>query len=119
MQSYFPFVFVLLLFGCKEATDTKGKGNTETSVNEGMIVDLSHDYSAETVYWVTAKQFRLDTVFAGFTDKGFYYTANNIETAEHGGTHLDAPIHFSAGSPIKLSSSSSSPWGSPEPDGLH
>ena len=59
-----------------------------------VIVDLSHDYSAETIYWVTAKEFQLDTVFKGDTDKGFYYAANNFSTAEHGGTHIDAPIHF-------------------------
>ena len=58
------------------------------------IVDLSHDYSKETIYWVTAKQFDMDTVFAGQTEGGFYYSANNFSTAEHGGTHLDAPIHF-------------------------
>ena len=58
------------------------------------IIDLSHDYSKETIYWVTAKQFDMDTVFAGQTEGGFYYSANNFSTAEHGGTHLDAPIHF-------------------------
>ncbi|WP_053978198.1 cyclase family protein [Mangrovimonas xylaniphaga] len=59
------------------------------------IVDLSHDYSRETVYWVTAKEFEKDTVFMGPTDKGYFYSAFNISTAEHGGTHIDAPIHFS------------------------
>lgn len=58
------------------------------------IIDLSHVYSDETIYWVTAKEFKLDTVFKGQTDKGYYYTANNFSTAEHGGTHIDAPIHF-------------------------
>ena len=58
------------------------------------IVDLSHVFSDETIYWVTAKEFHLDTVFKGETDKGFYYSANNFSTAEHGGTHIDAPIHF-------------------------
>jgi hypothetical protein len=33
-------------------------------------VDLSHVYSDETIYWVTAKEFKLDTVFKGETDKG-------------------------------------------------
>jgi kynurenine formamidase len=60
-------------------------------------VDLTHDFSKETVYWVTAREFELDTVFAGDTDKGYYYTANNFASAEHGGTHIDAPIHFSKG----------------------
>lgn len=58
------------------------------------IVDLTHAFSEETVYWVTAKEFSLDTVFAGDTEKGYYYSAFNFATAEHGGTHIDAPIHF-------------------------
>ena len=58
------------------------------------VVDLSHPYSHETVYWVTASPFRLDTVSMGFTEKGYYYSANDFCTAEHGGTHIDAPIHF-------------------------
>lgn len=61
------------------------------------IIDLSHTFSDETVYWVTAKEFKLDVVAKGDTDKGFFYAANNFETAEHGGTHIDAPIHFAKG----------------------
>ena len=36
----------------------------------------------------------MTTVFHGHTEAGFYYTANNYSGAEHGGTHVDAPIHF-------------------------
>ena len=64
---------------------------------ERQIIDLTHTFSDETVYWVTAKEFHLEEVANGDTDKGFFYAANNFETAEHGGTHLDAPIHFSKG----------------------
>jgi len=63
----------------------------------GRLVDLTHDFSAETVYWPTAEGFELDVVFAGETDKGYHYEANQFKAAEHGGTHLDAPIHFAAG----------------------
>jgi len=28
---------------------------------------------------------------------GYYYASNRLEMAEHGGTHIDAPIHFSEG----------------------
>jgi len=28
---------------------------------------------------------------------GYYYAANNFSAAEHGGTHLDAPVHFAEG----------------------
>ncbi|MDQ3755401.1 MAG: cyclase family protein [Acidobacteriota bacterium] len=63
----------------------------------GTIVDLSHPYDAETVYWPTAEGFKLEKDFAGVTDQGYYYAANSFSTAEHGGTHIDAPIHFANG----------------------
>lgn len=61
---------------------------------EGEIIDLTHAFSEESVYWVTAKEFRLEEVAKGKTQSGYYYSANNFSTAEHGGTHIDAPIHF-------------------------
>jgi kynurenine formamidase len=63
----------------------------------GTIVDLSHPFDADTIYWPTAAGFELSADFEGFTDKGYYYTANSFCTAEHGGTHIDAPIHFAEG----------------------
>lgn len=63
----------------------------------GHWVDLSHDYSADTLYWPTAEGFSKETVFEGHTDGGWYYTAYNFCTAEHGGTHIDAPVHFAEG----------------------
>lgn len=39
----------------------------------------------------------MDTVFEGMTEKGYYYSAYEFKSAEHGGTHIDAPIHFAEG----------------------
>ena len=64
------------------------------SFPEGRWIDLSHEFSSQTLYWPTAETFKHDTVFAGVTDKSFYYQAFNFSAAEHGGTHIDAPIHF-------------------------
>jgi len=63
----------------------------------GELVDLSHSYDAQTIVWPTSEKFRLDTVSDGVTEAGFYYAANNFFSAEHGGTHLDAPVHFAQG----------------------
>ena len=63
----------------------------------GRRVDLTHDFSAETIYWPTAKPFTLEVVSAERTPAGYYYAANNLSGAEHGGTHLDAPVHFAEG----------------------
>jgi kynurenine formamidase len=63
------------------------------------IIDLTHPFSAGTVYWPTAEGFKLNVDAAGITEKGYYYTANSFSAAEHGGTHLDAPVHFARGKP--------------------
>ena len=63
-------------------------------LDSAEIIDLTHAFSEESIYWVTAKEFQLEEVAKGQTDAGFYYSANNFTTAEHGGTHIDAPIHF-------------------------
>lgn len=87
---------MLLLQGCSSKSNTQDKpipAESESSITE-KIIDLTHSFSEETVYWVTAKEFELDIVAQGMTDKGYYYSANNFASAEHGGTHLDAPIHF-------------------------
>jgi kynurenine formamidase len=64
---------------------------------EGTFVDLSHTYDQTTVFWPTAAPFRLEKVADGVTPGGYYYAANNFFTSEHGGTHLDAPVHFAQG----------------------
>ena len=60
----------------------------------GELIDLSHTYDAKTIYWPTADPFRLEKVADGVTPGRYYYAANNFFTSEHGGTHLDAPVHF-------------------------
>lgn len=64
---------------------------------EGGWIDLSHEFSDETIYWPTSEPFRLTTVFAGKTAEGHFYTAYKYCAAEHGGTHVDAPVHFVEG----------------------
>ena len=41
--------------------------------------------------------FKLETDFEGMTDKGYFYSAYRYSAAEHGGTHLDSPVHFAKG----------------------
>ena len=63
----------------------------------GRWIDLSYAYSEETIYWPTEDGFQLDELAYGETDQGYFYSSYKISTAEHGGTHLDAPIHFFRG----------------------
>lgn len=63
----------------------------------GNVIDLSHPFDATTVYWPTAEPFKLEKDFEGMTEKGYYYSAYRYSSAEHGGTHIDAPVHFAKG----------------------
>src|SRR5438128_3966972 len=63
------------------------------------IVDLSHPFDEKTLYWPTAPSgFKLTTLHHGVTPAGFFYAANSFCAPEHGGTHMDAPVHFAEGS---------------------
>lgn len=62
----------------------------------GSWKDLTHPFDAGTIYWPTEKGFLFEAGNNGPTAKGYYYAANRFTAAEHGGTHLDAPRHFSA-----------------------
>jgi kynurenine formamidase len=59
------------------------------------LVDLSHAFGPRTLYWPTSPaKFQLESLASGKTEAGYFYSANSLCTPEHGGTHLDAPIHF-------------------------
>ena len=62
-----------------------------------QLVDLTHPFDASTIYWPTEAGFVLERGFAGQTKGGWYYEAHRFRAPEHGGTHVDAPIHFAAG----------------------
>jgi hypothetical protein len=45
------------------------------------IVDLTYAFDANSVYWPTAEQFKLETDFEGMTDKGYFYSAYRYSAA--------------------------------------
>lgn len=64
----------------------------------GRWVDLTHTFDSGTVYWPTdTVGFQLERLAYGVTDGGWFYASYAFATAEHGGTHLDAPVHFAEG----------------------
>jgi kynurenine formamidase len=93
MKYLLPFI-LLLIFSCNNHQKESSLAN---EVKKGHWVDLTYSFSDETLYWPTAEKFRFDTAFVGETPAGFYYEAYNFCAAEHGGTHLDAPVHFAKG----------------------
>jgi kynurenine formamidase len=93
------FSLVILAAVCSTACTTAPAPTREAAppFPAGAVIDLSHAYGGDTVFWPTADPFKLDVVASGVTPGGFYYAANKFSTSEHGGTHLDAPIHFAEG----------------------
>jgi kynurenine formamidase len=86
---------VLLLAGCT------GEGPDHAAVFDGRAgrwIDLTHAFSESTIYWPTdTAGFQLDTLASGPTPGGWFYASYAFSAAEHGGTHLDAPLHFAEG----------------------
>jgi kynurenine formamidase len=82
----------------ESAGDGPGVDATIASVFDGTggdWIDLTHAFSSETLYWPTdTVGFELEQLAYGFTEGGWFYSSNAFRSAEHGGTHLDAPIHF-------------------------
>ena len=65
-------------------------------VRSARLVDLTHSYNTQTVFWPTSPtKFTLERLAYGPTEGGWFYSAYSFCTPEHGGTHLDAPVHFS------------------------
>ncbi|MGZ5444128.1 MAG: cyclase family protein [Thermoanaerobaculia bacterium] len=62
------------------------------------LVDLTWTFDERTLYWPTSPtSFEMKQLAYGATPGGWFYSSNAICTPEHGGTHLDAPIHFAEG----------------------
>ena len=96
------FVPMILLAGlacavAHEVDDQRHDPRLGDVLRSSSIVDLTHSFDADTIYWPTAEGFQLRVDARGLTEGGYYYEANSFSAAEHGGTHLDAPIHFAKG----------------------
>src|SRR2546423_11000844 len=81
--------FLLLLAACVTTT------RPPIDLEHAEIVDLTYPFDAQTLYWPNSPSgFELKQLAHGMTPGGYFYAANVISAPEHGGTHLDAPIHF-------------------------
>jgi len=93
-------VRALLLAGTlagASACASKGAEPPRIDLTQFDIVDLTHAYDAQTIYWPNAPSaFSVDTLARGPVPGGWFYAASRFASPEHGGTHLDAPIHFDA-----------------------
>jgi kynurenine formamidase len=66
-------------------------------LSDYRLIDLSHSYGENTLYWPTSPTaFEKEVLDYGISEDGYFYSAYTVCTPEHGGTHIDAPVHFSA-----------------------
>lgn len=78
-----------------EAAAPDAQAGPALDLSRYALVDLTHAFSKDTVYWPTApSRFEKTTIFEGAREDGMFYSAFAIATPEHGGTHMDAPYHF-------------------------
>ena len=82
MRLVFPIV--LAVAGCASSTP----------IDAARVVDLTYPFNDKSIYWPTAQKFSLTQVAWSRIDGGPWYASNDYAASEHGGTHLDAPIHF-------------------------
>jgi kynurenine formamidase len=84
----------LLLFalGCASTSSTT---QARLDLATAEVVDLTHPFDTNTLYWPNSPGgFELKQLSYGPTPGGYFYSSYAYSAPEHGGTHLDAPIHF-------------------------
>ena len=96
MSRIVPLILMITLAACISSTlDDNGGVFDGTG---GQWIDLTHSFSESTIYWPTDTEgFQLEELAFGPTEGGWFYASYRFASAEHGGTHLDAPIHFAEG----------------------
>ena len=101
MQRRFGFALIAtaIVAACGQPQLVLNQDDAVAALFSGQAewIDMSYAYDEDTVFWPMARMFEFEIVEAGTGDAGYYYAANSFCTAEHGGTHLDAPIHFGEG----------------------
>ena len=66
-------------------------------IDETKLVDLTYPLDEHTVFWPNNKPFHWEKSSWGKTVQGYWYASAEFSMSEHGGTHIDAPIHFAEG----------------------
>jgi len=64
------------------------------------VVDLTHAMGDSAITWPSNDPFAVTKVFRDRVSEeqgGYWYESRDFSQAEHSGTHLDAPAHFSEG----------------------
>src|SRR5713101_2625789 len=87
----------LLLGGLSDSSDSQSprvKTSGRGAIDVTKVIDLTYSFDESTIYWPTAKSFDWQKESWGTSPGGYWYAAARYAASEHGGTHLDSPIHF-------------------------
>jgi kynurenine formamidase len=84
---------LLLAVSCRTSPPAKAV----QTIDPAKLVDLSYSFDERTIYWPNAAGFRHRKDTWAVTSGGYWYAAGEFTSAEHGGTHVDSPIHFGQG----------------------
>jgi kynurenine formamidase len=71
-----------------------GDSSSRVVIDASKVIDLTYNFDASTIYWPTAKSFDWQKESWGISPGGYWYAAARYAASEHGGTHIDSPIHF-------------------------
>ena len=64
---YLVMIAALVITGCQQQ-------KSPDLLSTGRIIDLTHSFSEETIYWPTAESFKFETVFEGQTENNYFYS---------------------------------------------
>lgn len=87
-----PFFCLVVLVSCE--TPPPSASTALVVLSQEVVLDMTYAFGDSSIYWPTGKSFETTPMFWGKTEGGWWYASNDYSANEHGGTHVDAPIHF-------------------------
>ncbi len=87
---------VVVVSGMRGQDSEIDRAVTLAEMLQENVIDLTHTFDENTIYWPTDEDFHHQRTRWG-RDQGDWYASATYSASEHGGTHLDSPIHFAEG----------------------
>lgn len=99
-QTLTVVLVVGLVVSCRPVEVSTSETGLEGALDlaTARVLDLTYPFGEDTLYWPTSpSRFELTELAYGPSEGGYFYSAYSFCTPEHGGTHMDAPVHFAEG----------------------
>lgn len=91
--------FLLVLFSIFGTVALAQTPRSTLDLAHSRLIDLTYSFDSSTIYWPTADGFKWTKDQWGPTPSGYFYASASYAASEHGGTHIDSPLHFAEGHP--------------------